>query len=137
MIGPFKEKYAFLSNFFKCCVVYEGVLYGSSEAAYQAAKTLDPQERIKIASLRSPGEAKKAGQILNCRPDWEEIKYNVMKDILRAKFRNTELRAMLQATGDEELVEINHWHDYIWGVCDGKGTNMLGKLLMEVRVETV
>lgn len=133
MIGPFKDKYAFLSNFFKCCVVYEGILYSSSEAAYQAAKTLNSNERIRIAGLRSPGEAKKEGQLLALRPDWNMVKFKAMKEILQAKFRNTELMEMLKATGSEELVEINYWNDTIWGVCNGVGSNMLGKLLMEVR----
>jgi predicted NAD-dependent protein-ADP-ribosyltransferase YbiA (DUF1768 family) len=41
----------------------------------------------------------------------------------------------LLLTGDEELIEGNYWHDHIWGVCDGTGTNWLGKILMEIRDE--
>lgn len=49
------------------------------------------------------------------------------------KFAIPELKEMLLATGDEELVEGNYWHDTIWGVCDGVGENHLGKMLMEIR----
>lgn len=36
-------------------------------------------------------------------------------------------------TGDAELIEGNNWGDTFWGVCNGRGENMLGKLLMEIR----
>jgi predicted NAD-dependent protein-ADP-ribosyltransferase YbiA (DUF1768 family) len=58
-----------------------------------------------------------------------------MLDALRDKFSDPELRAKLLATGDEFLVEGNHWGDTYWGVCNGKGRNMLGSLLMKVREE--
>ena len=40
---------------------------------------------------------------------------------------------MLLATDDMEIIEGNVWGDTFWGVCDGKGENNLGKVLMEVR----
>ena len=48
---------------------------------------------------------------------------------------------MLLATGGEELIEGNWWHDNFFGVCtcgpcDGKGKNNLGKILMRVREES-
>ena len=54
---------------------------------------------------------------------------------LRIKFKNPELRSLLLATGNEELVEGNWWRDTYWGVCEGVGQNKLGKLLMQVREE--
>jgi predicted NAD-dependent protein-ADP-ribosyltransferase YbiA (DUF1768 family) len=60
---------------------------------------------------------------------------------LRLKFQDPKLRAMLLATGNEELIEGNTWHDNTWGDCscdackDIEGKNMLGKLLMKVRDE--
>ena len=57
-----------------------------------------------------------------------------MRQILAKKFTPTnELGQRLIATGDAELIEGNTWGDTIWGVCDGKGDNMLGKILMERR----
>ena len=41
--------------------------------------------------------------------------------------------ANLLATGKATLVEGNSWGDTFWGVCRGKGKNMLGKILMRVR----
>jgi predicted NAD-dependent protein-ADP-ribosyltransferase YbiA (DUF1768 family) len=49
--------------------------------------------------------------------------------------RNPELRVKLLNTGDLQLVEGNYWGDTFWGVCNGKGENHLGKILMRVRKE--
>ena len=90
----------------------------------------------------SPSDAKKAGRNLKLRSDWEEIKDRVMYDVCRAKFTmNDSLRLAdrLLATGDEELVEGNTWHDNYWGDChcekckDIPGRNQLGKTLMKLR----
>ena len=67
------------------------------------------------------------------RPDWEEVKVQVMRELLYAKFSEEPLRGMLKATGDQHLEEGNNWGDTFWGVCRGRGENWLGKLLMEVR----
>ena len=80
------------------------------------------------------------GRHATLRPDWEEVKVDVMREGLRKKFAIPELRAMLLATGDEELIAGNTWHDRTWGrcVCDkcgGQGQNLLGQLLMELRTE--
>ena len=59
-----------------------------------------------------------------------------MLNVVRAKFdQHPDLAQKLLETGDEELVEGNTWGDRYWGVCGGKGKNMLGKILMRVREE--
>ena len=58
-----------------------------------------------------------------------------MRDLLRNKFSEPDLAARLLATGSTELIEGNNWNDTFWGVCRGRGRNMLGQLLMEVREE--
>jgi len=135
MIGPFRDKYRFLSNFQRCPLVYDGIFYPSAEHAYVASKTLDLKEREQIALIPSPGKAKEYGKTIIVRPDWDQVKYGIMKEIVRIKFHHTELREMLLATGDEEIVELNDWGDTIWGICNGIGENWLGKILMEIRVE--
>ena len=80
--------------------------------------------------------AKKLGRTVKLRPDWNEVKLSVMLEVLRHKFnQNPDLADKLLATGDTLLQEGNTWHDYYWGVCNGKGENNLGKLLMLVRQE--
>jgi len=61
-----------------------------------------------------------------------------MLHIVRDKFaRHPGLKASLRQTGNARLVEGNWWGDTFWGVCNGKGTNHLGKVLMEVRRELI
>lgn len=132
-IDSFSGKYRFLSNFHPVDVGYEGVVYPSVEHAYQAAKTLNVGLRSAIRMAGSPGAAKKMGRAVLLRPDWEEAKLKVMAELLERKFAHPGLRAMLLATGEEELIEGNTWGDQIWGVCDGVGANLLGVFLMALR----
>jgi ribA/ribD-fused uncharacterized protein len=132
MIDSFDGEYRFLSNFYLTEVEYEGMNFPSSENAFQAAKTLDTKLRQYFLSV-TPSVSKRMGRALTLRPDWEKVKVEIMAELLDIKFRDPVLRAKLLATGDQELVEGNWWHDTFWGVCNDKGENHLGKLLMELR----
>lgn len=132
-----KEGYEFLSNFYNAVVTYKGLTYQNSEAAFQAQKTLDNEEKIPF-TVASPGRAKSLGRTVKLRGDWEFVKVNLMLEITRAKFlQNPELAEKLLATGNAMLVEGNRWNDTFWGVNikNGKGENYLGKILMCVRNE--
>lgn len=132
-IDSFKNDYFFLSNFYEAEVTYDGYTYQSSEAAFQAQKCKNPKDREKFTHM-TPSEAKKAGRSLDLRPDWEEVKYDIMHDIVLAKFReHSDLREKLLATYDAELEEGNTWGDCVWGTVEGVGDNYLGKILMDVR----
>lgn len=132
-IKGFFEEYRWLSNFHICDVEYEGFLYPSTEAAYQAAKTKDLEEK-EIFTVLTPAQAKKKGGLVTMREDWEDIKIQVMYDINLDKYtRHKDLRDKLLATGDKYLEETNWWGDRFWGVCKGTGRNELGKVLMQVR----
>jgi len=135
MINSFRGKYGFLSNFYERPVFYDGITYQNNEAAFQAQKTLDIEERKQFADL-SPSVAKRKGRKVTLRNDWEEVKFDVMLEICRAKFtQNQDLAEKLLATGDEELIEGNTWGDRIWGMVDCTGKNWLGKILMQIREE--
>lgn len=129
--------YRFLSNFWPCEIDYEGIVYPTTEHAFQAAKSLDVEVRERISKLMTPGIAKKAGRAISIRPDWEDVKIQVMKDITRIKFQYPSLAKRLIATYPMELQEGNTWGDKFWGVDleSGVGENHLGKILMEVRAE--
>jgi ribA/ribD-fused uncharacterized protein len=132
VIDSFSKQYRFLSNFYPCKIWFEGLLYPSTEHAYQAAKTLDMQERIRISKL-PVADAKKAGNKIKIRDDWEEIKISVMVQLIDMKFNIQLFAEKLLATGEAELIEGNWWNDVFWGVCKGVGKNMLGIILMEKR----
>lgn len=131
-------QYSFLSNFYTAYVVWEGIKYPTSEHAYQAAKTLNLELRKNVFGdmNSSPAVAKRAGRKIELRSDWESVKIDVMREIVRIKFQtHPKLAEKLLATGNEELVEGNTWGDRFWGQVDGVGENWLGKILMEVREE--
>lgn len=131
-ITEFTYEYGFLSNFHPSEVSYGGLVYPSVEHAYQAAKTLDLEEQRKIREAHSPGEAKRRGRAAALRPDWDDIKDEVMMALVWAKFQEEPLRSRLLATGEAILIEGNNWGDRYWGV-DGHGLNKLGLTLMAVR----
>jgi ribA/ribD-fused uncharacterized protein len=133
IFGMFDE-YKWLSNFYLVPIEYEGRVYGSTEAAYMATKTLDPTYRDLLTEYR-PLEAKALGSQIELREDWERLKAGVMLDVLRIKFRVPDLREKLLATGDKYIEETNYWNDRYWGTFKGKGLNMLGHLIMAVRGE--
>lgn len=127
-IEGFFDQYHFLSNFSE-----EGGVQPTVEHWYQAAKTEDAAEIEFIMSAETPGLAKKRGRRCTLVSNWEEIKIDVMRDLLYDKFEEPEIRAKLVATNPRELVEVNDWGDDFWGFCTEKGQNHLGKLLEEVR----
>tara|TARA_X000000950_G_scaffold275091_1_gene360972 strand:- start:390 stop:827 length:438 start_codon:yes stop_codon:yes gene_type:complete len=134
-IDCFDGEFDWLSNFFPCKVEFEGMLFQSSESAFQASKTLDMEERRKFTEFHA-GKSKRKGKKLVLRSDWDQVKIGVMKDILKCKFsQNPELKQKLIDTGNAEIIEGNDWFDTFWGVCKGKGENHLGKLLMLIRKE--
>lgn len=144
MIDRFDGKHTFLSNFYPVEVEYDGLTYPSSEAAYQAAKSGDPKIREVFTHITDPAVAKKLGRMIDGVRHWDTIKERVMREIVWNKFvANHELRTALLATGNEELVECNIWHDNFWGDCKCRfrpacrqpGLNILGKILMDVRVQ--
>jgi len=134
-IFGFFGPYRFLSNFHFVDVELDGVVYRTTEHAYQAAKTIDPEIRERFQRLTAPRDARRLGQQIEIRPDWESVKYEVMYDLNLQKFSKGPLLWDLLMTGDSYLEETNTWGDQYWGVCNGKGQNNLGKILMAIRSE--
>lgn len=133
-IREFSGEYHFLSNFHPVSVEYEGVTYPSVEHAYQAAKSLDLEERDIIRSSGSAGMAKRLGRHVKVRDDWDDIKLEIMSELVYQKFYgDPDLANKLLGTRDKVLVEGNWWGDRFWGVCNGVGYNHLGRILMAVR----
>lgn len=155
-VKGFFGDYQFLSNFWPCHVTLDGVSYKSVELAYQASKWKEGTDReyfTKCTSLQSieynrariessisasvDGGAHVSAPNGYTPAEWNAVKVSIMKSLLEQKFdakKNPELRARLLATDTKHLEEMNWWGDTFWGTNkEGKGENMLGKLLMEVR----
>jgi ribA/ribD-fused uncharacterized protein len=135
-IEQFQGEYRWLSNFALVRVIYNGLEFTSTEAAYQAAKSNVLNQQMEFTSL-SPGQAKRLGKRITMRPDWNKVKLSIMEDLLRQKFNVTLYKELLLLTGNEEIIEGNYWHDTYWGVCNGIGENNLGKLIMKIRKELI
>lgn len=135
MINSFDGHYRFLSNFYLTTIKYQGVEYISTEHAYQAAKATNASDKLYVATAPTCGQAKRRGQEIPMREDWDFIKDQVMYDVCKLKFEKTAMKELLLSTGDMSLVEGNTWGDTYWGVCKGVGLNKLGKTLMRIRSE--
>lgn len=142
-ITNFRGEYAFLSNFSHSLIVIDkDEIWDTAEHLYQASKTLDKNERNRLYMAVTPGKAKRLGRKVTLRPDWEEIKYDIMLNVVRLKFtQNLKYAYLLYYTQDKKLIEGNTWHDNEWGNCnclkcqDIVGKNYLGKILMQIRAE--
>lgn len=137
-----EKPYGALSNLYRREVEFEGRVYPTSEHAYQAGKASKPAVRDWILSAPSPSLAAMAAHGLytwDIVPNWAQIKFDRMRAVLRAKFdQHADLRELLLSTGQARLVEagtVNNAVNRLWGEVDGKGENMLGVMLMEVRAE--
>jgi ribA/ribD-fused uncharacterized protein len=135
-----EKPYGAFSNLYKSPIEFEGRKYPTAEHAYQAGKALKPEVREWILAAPSPALAAMAAHGLytwDVVPNWNEIKFDRMRRVLRAKFtQHTHLRALLIQTGDKRLVEVgsaNNAVNRLWGEVNGVGQNMLGQMLMELR----
>ena len=134
-IDQFLGRYFFLSTSALSSAKFDGDLYPSVAQAFAAAKTLDLDVRAKLRGLCNPAWSNKLDRQGAVRPDWDAVKIGIMRQLLRDKFSEPKLAEALLDTGDAELVEGNVWGNNFWGLSEGRGENMLGRLLMQVRGE--
>jgi ribA/ribD-fused uncharacterized protein len=131
------DPYGEFSNFARFPIRCRGVVWPTSEALFQAAKFPDDpgyQERIRCAGTPSEAAALGRDPAAPLRPDWDVVRDEVMRRVLRLKFtQHPDLGQLLLGTGDATIVEHTH-RDRYWGDGgDGSGRNRLGALLMELR----
>ncbi|MBY3348664.1 NADAR family protein [Rhizobium laguerreae] len=135
-----ERPYGVLSNLYRREIEFEGRIFPTSEHAYQAGKAIKPAVREWIQAAPSPSLAAMAAHGLytwDVVPDWATIKFDRMRAVLRAKFiQHPDLAEILISTGSKRLVEagtVNNAVNRLWGEVNGKGENMLGVMLMELR----
>ena len=140
IINSFQGGYAFLSNFYEGApLLFNGLHYQNSEAAYQAGKARFPVMRLLFIN-KKPGAAKQLGKRIPIRGDWDQVKADYMTKVVHAKFtQNPRIAQALIETSDTPLEEGNYWHDNFFGNCycpkcrSIPGENVLGKILMQER----
>ncbi|NNM63717.1 MAG: NADAR family protein [Burkholderiales bacterium] len=135
-----EKPYGAFSNLYKRPIEFEGATYPTSEHAYQAGKAVKAAVRQWILSAPTPALAAMAAHglyVWDIVPNWAQIKFDRMRAVLRAKFdQHADLRELLLSTGEARLVEsgtVNNAVNRLWGEVEGKGENMLGVMLMELR----
>jgi ribA/ribD-fused uncharacterized protein len=130
------KPYGFFSNFSAHPIELGGKVWPTSEHYFQAMKFegTSHEERVRLAA--TPAEAARIGRdrSLPLRKDWEQIKDDVMRVALAAKFtQHRELMQQLLGTGEAQIIEHTTNDAYWADGGDGTGRNMLGVLLMELR----
>lgn len=131
-----EQPYGCFSNFSAHGFMLDELYWATSEHYFQAQKFIHTPYLEKVRQTKTPKDAANMGRnrALPLRTDWAQVKDEVMQIAVLQKFKtHADIRAILLATGEEELVE-NSPIDYYWGCGkDGSGTNKLGQILMEVR----
>ncbi|AGP36645.1 Swarming motility protein YbiA [Sorangium cellulosum] len=130
------DAHGFFSNFSRHPFTLKGKVWPTSEHYFQAQKFAGTDHEEEIRNAPGPGEAARMGRQRSrpLRPDWEQVKDDIMREAVLAKFtQHEDLRRALLDTGDAELVEHTANDAYWADGGDGSGRNMLGKILMEIR----
>lgn len=130
--------YREFSNFAPFAIDLDDAHWRTVEHYYQAQKFTDPNIQRMIRKAEKPPIAKSLAHKYRdaIRPDWDAVKDEVMDRAVRRKFEShQELRALLLATGEEDIAETAPT-DYYWGVGrDGTGQNKLGRIIERIRAE--
>jgi len=137
-----EEPYGVFSNLFRRPILFEDRVFPTAEHAYQAGKARKEAVKEWILNAPSPALVAMAAHGLytwDIVPDWSKIKFERMRKVLHAKFtQHDDLKQLLLSTGDARLVEAGRVENVVnctWGEVNGKGKNMLGVMLMELRDE--
>jgi hypothetical protein len=135
------DDYGCFSNFSPHPINLQGTYWSTVEHYYQAQKFVGTPDAVVIPVIHAaptPEQAAALGRDRNrtVRPDWEQVKIQVMHEAVLIKFlTHIDIQTILISTGDRLIVE-NSPTDCYWG-CGGDktGQNHLGKILMSVRQE--
>ncbi len=135
----YEHDFYVLSNFSAFNLMWRDEVFPTSEHAYHWEKFHDRrgiQDAIRVAPSAHAAFKMAEFQRNKRRSNWDAVKVDIMRDILRAKAAQHEyVRRKLLATGERELVE-DSWRDDFWGWGPNRdGQNMLGKLWMDIRAE--
>jgi hypothetical protein len=137
--------WGFLGNMAPYPISYQGQVWRTSEALFQALRFDDPEIRSLIRAEKSPMAAKMKAKSFRDRMvvlPMSDADVQNMREVLGLKFdAHPEIRKKLIASGNHLLVEDvekrNGERHLFWGMkkVNGEwiGNNMLGKLLMELR----
>jgi ribA/ribD-fused uncharacterized protein len=136
--GADEVPYGCFSNFSAHGFDLDDCWWPTSEHYFQAQQFAGTRQADLIRRARTPLRAADLGRDPSkpLRRDWERVKDDVMRRAVAAKFAaHADIRDILLATGDQEIVEDTTTDNY-WGRGrTGTGKNMLGRILMRTRTQ--
>jgi ribA/ribD-fused uncharacterized protein len=131
-----EEPYYEFTNFAPYGFFSNNTFWKTGEHYFQAQKfpKMALYEEIRQAATPSAAFELAHRNFRRQRPDWDQVRVDVMREALQLKFdANPPLKELLLSTGDRPLVEASE-EDAFWGFgADRQGQNKLGQLLMELR----
>lgn len=134
----YEQEFYVFSNFSSFKLKWKGYDWMTSEHAYHSEKFDDPQILEQLKDSRSAHDAMNIAYSNRdkYRKDWDKVKLDIMKQILRAKVeQHPYVKKKLLESGNKELIE-NSWRDSYWGWGPNEdGENNLGKIWMAIRDE--
>ena len=145
LIRKVKDLHGWLGNMSPYPVQFSGKLYRTTEALFQALRFSDEEVVEAIRAEKSPMAAKFVAKRYKKQMVVEPLSaadLENMRVCLKLKLdQHPELRDRLLATGEDEIIEDcskrKRGSGLFWGAAledgDWEGTNMLGKLWMELR----
>ena len=138
----FWSEYWFLSNSSNSPMQLEidGKIYQfqNAEAAFLACRS--PKRAAEFQGLTAR-EAKELNKKMksgrktlpnDVRDDWDQVKLDEMRRVLKAKFSERTLQNKLLAITEPITMDIDY-QDLFWGLVNGRGQNQMGKALTDVR----
>lgn len=140
-IDRLRDEYYFLSMLSNSEIKIGDKIHNSIYDAYVFSKEEFIKEVIEANNYRKIEKNRKDERYNAIILSWEQIRFFVMKSLIKNKFSDPVLKEKLKNTLDSEIVDNNLYHDNFWGNCTCKkckdivGKNNYGKLLMEVRNE--
>lgn len=135
MIDSFRFENFWLNEFYNRPVYYDDTWFETNHVALCYAKSKDRSSFAKgvfshCDNIHADINLHKFG----LREDWDEIKYDVMKEITAMRFvLYPDLAEKLIQTKGQDLIDGNNVDEHYWGMCNGVGENNYGKILMDIR----
>ena len=134
ILRGFFGRSAWLGNSYPVGFRIGGMTWKSVDHFVFANRAIKEGDREAVRLAETPVGARNVSKEIRWRPDWKEADAENMEAAVEAKFmQNVDLGRRLLCTRDTELIHENRWGDKLWGICNGEGENLLGKLLMEIR----
>ncbi len=104
-IKEFQNEHRWLSNFFPVTIAYNGRVFKSVEHAYMSEKNTSEVWKDFCMNEEDPKIVKKLSEEIKLRENWDTLKLDVMRQVVKIKFSQEPFKTQLLETGDTYLQE--------------------------------